>query len=145
LVQEGMSVMSLCECFTGHEINIVRSVLMSVGRVMTLPEKFMDAVTAVSGSGPAFIALFLETMIAAGEEMGLGRDDTTQLAVQTAVGTAKLLNTGMSPEKLREMVTSPGGTTAAGLKVFEERGLRSIVAEALLAAKKRAEELGNKT
>ena len=144
LVQEGMSVMSLCECFAGTEINIVRTILMSVGRVMTLPERHMDAVTALSGSGPAFIALFLEAMIDIGEKMGLSRDDAVQLAVQTAVGTAKLLDTGMSPEKVRQMVTSPGGTTAAGLKVFEDKGLRPMVADALLAARKRAEELGKK-
>lgn len=142
LVQEGMSVMSLCECFSGAEINSVRTILMSVGRVMTLPERLMDAVTAMSGSGPAFVALFLEAMIDAGEKMGLSRDDATKLAVQTAVGTAKLLDAGMSPEKLRQMVTSPGGTTAAGLKVFEDRGLRPMVADSLLAAKNRAEELG---
>jgi pyrroline-5-carboxylate reductase len=144
LVQEGMSVMSLCECFTGPEINIVRSILMSVGRVMTLPEHHMDAVTAVSGSGPAFLALFLEAMIDAGEKMGLSRDDAAQLSVQTALGTTKLLDTGMSPERLRQMVTSPGGTTAAGLKVFEDRGLKPLVADALLAAQKRAGELGRK-
>ena len=144
LVQEGMSVMSLCECFSGAEINIVRTILMSVGRVMTLPERHMDAVTALSGSGPAFIALFLEAMIDIGEKMGLSRDDAAQLAVQTAVGTAKLLDTGMSPEKLRQMVTSPGGTTAAGLKVFEDRGLKPLVADALMAAQKRAGELGRK-
>ncbi len=143
LIQEGMSVMSLCECFTGPEINIVRSILMSVGRVMALPEKFMDAVTAVSGSGPAFIALFLEAMIDAGSAMGLNRDDAAQLAVQTALGTARILDGGMSPEKLRQMVTSPGGTTAAGLKVFEERGLRPLVSDALLAAMQRARELGS--
>jgi len=142
LVQEGMSVMSLCECFTGTEINIVRSIFMSVGRVMALPERFMDAVTALSGSGPAFIALFLEAMIDAGSAMGLSRDDAAQLAVQTAAGTAKLLDGGMSPERLRQMVTSPGGTTAAGLKVFEDEGLRPMVADALLAAKNRAQELG---
>ncbi len=145
LVQEGMSVMSLCECFTGTEINIVRSIFMSVGRVMALPERFMDAVTALSGSGPAFIALFLEAMIDAGSTMGLSRDDAAQLAVQTAAGTAKLLDGGMSPERLRQMVTSPGGTTAAGLKVFEDKGLRPMVADALLAAKKRAQELGKET
>jgi len=144
LVQEGMSVMSLCECFSGTEINIVRSMLMSIGRVMALPERFMDAVTAVSGSGPAFIALFLEAMIDTGEKMGLSRDDATQLTVQTAVGTAKLLDTGMPPEKLRQMVTSPGGTTAAGLKVFEEKGLRNMISDALHAAKNRAQELGKK-
>jgi len=142
LVQEGMSVMSLCECFTGKEINVIRSIFMSVGRVMALPERFMDAVTAVSGSGPAFIALFLEAMIDAGCNMGLSRDDAAELAVQTAVGTAKLLDGGMSPEKLRQMVTSPGGTTAAGLKVFEEKGLKNIVSDALHAAQNRARELG---
>ena len=144
LVREGMSVMSLCECFTGTEINIVRSILMSIGKVIALPEKFMDAVTALSGSGPAFIALFIEAMTDAGEKMGLSRDNAAELAVQTAIGTAKLLETGMSPEKLRQMVTSPGGTTAAGLKVFEEKGLKGVVADALLAAKKKAEELGRR-
>jgi len=144
LIQEGMSVYSLCECFTGSEVNIVKSILMSIGRVIALPERLMDAVTAVSGSGPAFIALFIEAMIEAGERLGLSRNDATELAVQTALGTVKLLDTGMSTEKLRQMVTSPGGTTAAGLKVFEEKGLKPIVAEALLAAKNRAEELGKK-
>lgn len=144
LIQEGMSVYSLCECFAGSEVNIVKSILMSIGRVIALPERLMDAVTAVSGSGPAFIALFIEAMIEAGEKLGLSRNDATELAVQTALGTAKLLDTGMSPENLRQMVTSPGGTTAAGLKVFEEKGLKPIVFEALLAAKKRAEELGKK-
>jgi len=145
LVQEGMSVMSLCECFSGKEINIVRSIFMSVGRVMALPEKFMDAVTAVSGSGPAFIALFLEAMVEAGEKMGLSRDNAAELAVQTAIGSAGLLDTGMTPERLRQMVTYPGGTTAAGLKVFEEKGLKTIVSDALCAAKMRAEELGKRS
>lgn len=142
LVQEGMSVMALCECFAGREIDIVRNILMSVGRVLTLPESRMNAVTALSGSGPAFIALFAEAMIDSGERMGLSRQDATELIVQTLTGTAKLLDTGMSPEKLRQMVTSPGGTTAAGLAVFEHKGLRQVVAEALEAARNRAEELG---
>lgn len=144
LIQEGMSVMSLSECFVGPEINEVKSILISVGKVIELPEKFMDAVTAVSGSGPAFIALFIEAMINAGENLGLDRKDASELALQTALGTACLLDSGMSPERLRQMVTSPGGTTAAGLKVFEEKGLASIVSDALFAAKKRAEELGRK-
>jgi len=144
LVQEGMSVMSLCGCFFGKEVNIVRSILMSVGKVLTLPEEQINAVTALSGSGPAFIALFVEEMIESGEKMGLNRADASELAVQTLLGTAKLLDTGMSPGNLRKMVTSPGGTTAAGLKVFEEKGLRDLVSDAMLAAKKRAEELGRK-
>lgn len=142
LVGEGMSVMSLCECFSGPEINIVRSILMSVGRVLSLPERLMDAVTALSGSGPAFIALFVEGMISAGTAMGLSATDAAELAVQTALGTARMLDSGITPEKLRVMVTSPGGTTAAGLKVFEDRGLTPLVSEALQAARDRARELG---
>lgn len=144
LVQEGMSVMSLCGCFFGREVNIVRSILMSVGKVLTLPEEKINAVTALSGSGPAFIALFVESMIESGERMGLGRADASELAVQTLLGTARLLDTGMSPENLRKMVTSPGGTTAAGLKVFKEKGLSDLVSDALQAALDRAEELGRK-
>ncbi|MEJ2685541.1 MAG: pyrroline-5-carboxylate reductase [Candidatus Sulfobium sp.] len=144
IVQEGMSVMSLCDCFYGREVDVVKSILMSVGRVLSLPERYMDAVTALSGSGPAFVALFVEALTESGEGMGIGKADAAALAVQTLLGTAKLLDTGMSPEKLREMVTSPGGTTAAGLKVFYERRFVSIVTEALEAARKRAEELGRR-
>ncbi len=144
IVQEGMSVMSLCDCFYGREVDIVKSILMSVGRVLLLPERYMDAVTALSGSGPGFIALFVEALTESGVAMGIGRPDATALAVQTLLGTAKLLDTGMSPEKLRGMVTSPGGTTAAGLKVFEENNFMSIVGNALGAARRRAEELGRR-
>lgn len=144
IVQEGMSVMSLCECFSDRDISIVRDIFMSIGKVLTLPEKYMNAVTAVSGSGPAFVALFVEAVIDAGEKIGLGRDNASELAIQTLIGAAKLLDTGMPPEKLREMVTSPGGTTAAGLRVFEEKGFKNIVYEALYSAMKRAEELGRR-
>jgi pyrroline-5-carboxylate reductase len=144
IIQEGMSVIALCGCPDGNEVEIVRSIFMSVGHVLTLPEKHMNTVTALSGSGPAFVALFLETMIESGEKMGLKRADSAELAVQTLLGTATLLDSGMSPGDLRKMVTSPGGTTAAGLKVFEERKLQDLVSDALLAAKKRADELGGK-
>jgi len=142
LVQEGMTVMSLCECFSDTELLIVRQIFMSIGRVVTLPEKYMDAVTALSGSGPAFISFFIEAMIEAGIKMGLNRDNASELAIQTLIGTARLLEAGMAPQKLREMVTSPGGTTAAGLKAFEEKGFVNLVIDALLSAQKRAEELG---
>ena len=144
LVQEGMSVLSLCECFSDKDIAAVREIFMSIGKVLTLPEKYMNAVTALSGSGPAFIALFIEAMTDAGINMGLAADNASELAIQTLIGTAKLLDTGMPPMKLREMVTSPGGTTAAGLKVFDEKGLKGIVIDALQAAEKRAEELGRR-
>jgi pyrroline-5-carboxylate reductase len=144
LVQEGMSVLSMCECIHDKEMALVRGIFMSVGKVIVLPEKYMDAVTALSGSGPAFVALFAEAMIAAGIKMGLTEDNASELAIQTVIGTAKLLETGMPPHKLREMVTSPGGTTAAGLKVFEDKGLKEIVASVVESAAKRSKELGRR-
>jgi len=145
LVQEGMSVMSLCECFSDNAISVVREILMSIGKVITLPEKYMDAVTAVSGSGPAFIAIFVEAMINSAIKLGLSEDDARTLAVQTAIGTAKLLDTGMSPSKLKEMVTSPGGTTAAGLEAFHDKGLFDTVLAAITAARDRSVDLGQKS
>ncbi|NWF98134.1 MAG: pyrroline-5-carboxylate reductase [Nitrospirae bacterium] len=144
LVQEGMSVLSLCECFPDNEMTFIRGIFMSIGKVMVLPEKYMDAVTALSGSGPGFLAFIIEKMIEAGVKAGLSRDAATELAIQTFIGTAKLLETGMPPSKLREMVTSPGGTTAAGLKVFEEKGLQNLIDSVILAAVERSRELGRK-
>ena len=142
LIQEGMSVMSMCECIHDKDIAVIKDIFMSIGRLLTLPEKYMDAVTALSGSGPAFFAYFTEAMIEGAVGMGLSTDDATTLAVQTLLGTARLLDTGMSPTKLREMVTSPKGTTAAGLAIFEKKGLKQIVADAVVAATERARELG---
>ncbi|GBE03234.1 MAG TPA: pyrroline-5-carboxylate reductase [Nitrospirae bacterium] len=142
LVQEGMSVMSLCECFSDNSIAVVRDILTSIGKVITLPEKYMDAVTALSGSGPAFIALFIEAMIEGAKTIGLNEGDALTLAVQTVLGTSKLLDTGMYPARLREMVTSPGGTTAAGLAVFDEMKFKDTVKAAIIAARNRSEELG---
>lgn len=144
IIGEGMSVMSLCEGFPEEDVAAVSGILASMGKVLIMPEKHMNIVTALSGSGPAFIALFVEAMIEGGVEYGLGRGQASQLAVQTLLGTARLLDSGLSPDKLREMVTSPGGTTAAGLEVFKEKGLVDIVDDALHAATKRAEELGRR-
>lgn len=142
LVQEGMSVISLCECFSDNDIAVVRDILMSIGKVVTLPEKYMDAVTALSGSGPAFIALFIEAMVEGAKNVGLNEADALTLAVQTVLGTSKLLDSGMGPARLREMVTSPGGTTAAGLAVFDEKKFKDTVKAAIIAARNRSEELG---
>jgi pyrroline-5-carboxylate reductase len=144
LVQEGMSVLSMCECIHDKEMGLVREIFMSVGKVLVLPEKYMDAVTALSGSGPAFFALFAEKMIEAGTTLGLTFENAAELAIQTLIGTAKLLETGMPPAKLREMVTSPGGTTAAGLQVFEDRGFANLVQDVIEAAARRSRELGRK-
>ncbi len=142
LVQRGMSALSLCECIQERERAVVRDIFASVGRVIVLPEKHMDAVTALSGSGPAFFALFTEKMIEAGTALGLSDTDASELAIQTMIGTAQLLETGMPPARLREMVTSPGGTTAAGLRVFDEGGLSALVLAAVKAAALRSRELG---
>lgn len=141
LVQESMTVLSLCECFSENDIRVVRDIFMSVGKVITLPEKYINAVTALSGSGPAFIALFLESMIEAGVGLGLERETASELAIQTLIGTSRLLEEGIPPSKLRQMVTSPGGTTEAGLRVFKEKSLGFIVETALKEAEKRAKEL----
>jgi pyrroline-5-carboxylate reductase len=144
LIQEGMSVMSMCECIHDKDIDVIKDIFMSIGNLLVLPEKYMNAVTALSGSGPAFFAYFIEAMIDGAVKMELSRDDAVTLAVQTLLGTARLLDTGMNPSRLREMVTSPGGTTAAGLKLFEERGFKEIVVAAIEAATKRAKELGRR-
>lgn len=141
MAQESMSVLSLCECFPDEDMRPVKDIFMSSGRALVLPEKHMDAVTALSGSGPAFIALFVGAMIEAAKGMALGADDARTLAIQTLRGTAALLDEGLEPQRLIEMVRSPGGTTAEGLKVFDARELESIVKEALEAAARRSKEL----
>jgi pyrroline-5-carboxylate reductase len=141
LTQESMSVISLCECFSDRDINMIREIFMASGKVMIMPEKYLDAVTALSGSGPAFIAKFTALMAEAGARLGLKEEDALELAVQTLLGTARLLEGGLQPSRLIEIVKSPGGTTEAGLKVMEEKGLDDIVVEAIEAAARRAGEL----
>ncbi len=138
---ESMSVMSFCDCFGDADTNRVKEIFMSSGVAISQPEKHMDAVTALSGSGPAFIALFIESMIEAGVSLGLTRDDATVLALQTLRGTTEVLDGGPTPAKLIEMVRSPGGTTAEGLATFEELGLQQTVRKALEAAARRSKEL----
>lgn len=142
LVGEGMSVLSLCECMHGPEINRVKDIFMSIGKVLMMPEKYMDAVTALSGSGPAFIALFIEGLIEGAAREGLPEENARELALQTAFGTLRMLEEGVTTGKLREMVTSPGGTTQAGLEVLEEKNFKETLFEMISAARKRAAELG---
>jgi pyrroline-5-carboxylate reductase len=143
LVQEGMSVLSFYPGLPPESAAAVSGIFAAVGKTMILPEEQMNSVTALSGSGPAFVALFAEALISSAEKMGIARKDAADLAIQTLIGTAGLLKTGMPPENLRKMVTSPGGTTAAGIRIFEEKGLAVVVAEALEAARARAEELSS--
>jgi pyrroline-5-carboxylate reductase len=126
------------------EDHLVRAeeVLGSVGRSVRVDEEYMDAVTAVSGSGPAYFALLAESMIEAGILLGLSREIATDLVVQTMLGTAKLLrDERMHPVELREMVTSPGGTTIAAIRELEQAGVRAAFLNAIQAAMKRSREL----
>jgi pyrroline-5-carboxylate reductase len=118
------------------------SLLSAVGTVVIVPEKLLDAVTGLSGSGPAYVFLMAEALIDAGVLAGLPRDTAATLAIQTLVGSARLLAEGSDgPEALRAAVTSPGGTTAAGLRVLEQQGVRAALMDAVMAARDRSAEL----
>jgi pyrroline-5-carboxylate reductase len=141
-VHEGVA--GLCAgAHAGDEhLAIAEDVLTHVGRVVRVPERYMDAVTAVSGSGPAYFALLAEAMIEAGILLGLSRENTTELVVQTMFGTAKLLrDEQMHPVELREMVTSPGGTTIRAIRELEQAGVRAAFLNAIQAAMDRGREL----
>jgi pyrroline-5-carboxylate reductase len=119
-------------------------VLSHLGRVVRVPEQAMDAITAVSGSGPAYFALLAEAMIEAGILLGLSREISTTLVVQTMLGTAKQLrDEKMHPVELRESVTSPGGTTIAAIRELEQAGVRAAFLNAIQAAMTRARELAD--
>jgi pyrroline-5-carboxylate reductase len=125
-----------------EDVVLAEEVLGSVGRSVRVEEDHMDAVTAVSGSGPAYFALLAESMIEAGILLGLSREIATDLVVQTMLGTAKLLrDERMHPVELREMVTSPGGTTIAAIRELEQAGVRAAFLNAIQAAMRRSREL----
>lgn len=126
------------------DLSLVRDLLAGTGAVVTVGEQQMDAVTGLSGSGPAYVFLVLEAMVEAGVEAGLSRDVARALATQTLRGAAGMaLAPQAHPALLREAVTSPGGTTAAGLAALEEHGLRAAIASGVRAATARSAELGS--
>lgn len=128
---------------TDDHLAEVTEILGAVGRVVTVAEKYQDSVTALSGSGPAYVFLVAEAMIEGGVHVGLPRDVATELAVQTLFGSATLLReSGDHPAILRENVTSPGGTTAAALRRLEDHGVRAAFLAAVEAARDRSLELG---
>lgn len=145
LVGQGASVLAPGRYVRTEHLDTVREILGTVGTVSVVPESQIDAVTAVSGSGPAYFFLLAEAMIEAGVGLGLTRPAATELTVQTALGAARMLReTGDHPAVLRENVTSPAGTTAAALRALERNGLRAAVADAVTAAHDRSVELGRK-
>jgi pyrroline-5-carboxylate reductase len=141
-VDEGMAAISPGSHSTPADLAHVTEILSATGRVLTVPERYQDAVTAISGSGPAYLFFVVEAMIEAGVHLGLPRDTATELVVQTMLGSAKLLReTGEHPTVLRERVTSPGGTTAAAVRQLEDHKVRAAFMGAIEAARDRSREL----
>lgn len=155
----GVSALAAGRFATAEQLMEVSAIFNAVGGVLTVPENQLDAVTAVSGSGPAYFFLMVEALVDAGVAVGLPRTVATDLAAQTMAGSAAMLLESLdqanpaadgamgaamdtSPAQLRATVTSPGGTTAAGLRELERGGLRAAVAAAVAAAKTRSEQLG---
>jgi pyrroline-5-carboxylate reductase len=142
MVDEAMSVISAGSVAEDKHLAVAEELLGYVGRVLRLKEKHLDAVTATSGSGPAYFFLLAEAMIEACILLGLSRDVATELIIQTMLGSAKMLrDTGKHPVELREMVTSPGGTTIEAIRRLEEAGVRAAFLNAIDAACKRSLEL----
>ncbi len=144
LVGQGMSVIAPGRYARAEHLDLVTDVLAAVGKVVTVAENQMDAVTAVSGSGPAYFFLVVEAMVEAGVGLGLARDVATELVVQTMIGSAALLDSSdQTAAELRVAVTSPAGTTAAAMRELERGGLRSMFLEGMHAAKRRSAEQGS--
>lgn len=142
LVGKGAAAFCRGSAATDADASIARSLLASVGLAVELPESLMDAVTGLSGSGPAFVYLMIEAMADGGVRSGLPRTEALQLAAQTVLGAATMvLETGLHPGQLKDMVTSPGGTTIAGIAELEKHGARSAFIEAVNAAARRSSEL----
>ena len=143
-VDEGMAAISPGASASAEHLAHVTELLSAVGKVVTVPEKYQDAVTAISGSGPAYLFFVVEAMIDAGVMLGLPRDVSTTLVVQTMYGSAKLLaDSGLHPTVLRERVTSPGGTTAAALRELEDHRVKAAFMTAMEAARDRSRALAS--
>ncbi len=143
LVLEGASALSYNANVTQKEIDKADAIFGAVGQTVVLDEHYLDAVTGLSGSGPAYVFTFIEALIDAGIKTGLTRDAAETLAVQTVLGSVRLMQKKkVHPAVLRAQVTSPGGTTIAGLHVLEKNGFRGIIMDAIEAATNRSKELG---
>jgi pyrroline-5-carboxylate reductase len=146
LVDEGMSVLSAGAHAGEEHLDEAEALLAAVGRVRRVPESQQDAVTALSGSGPAYFFYLVEAMVDAGILLGLPREVAADLIVQTALGAAVMLrDSGEHPVQLREAVTSPGGTTIAAVRELERHGVRAALIAAIEAAHDRSVELGRRT
>lgn len=143
--QIGAGAIGFCrgKAVNDSQVEAAKKVFDAVGISFEVPEKLLDAVTGLSGSGPAYVYVMIEALSDAGVRVGLPRDISLRLASQTVMGSAKMvLETGDHPARLKDQVTSPGGTTIAGVDELEKAGFRSALIEAVKAATKRSEELG---
>ncbi len=141
-VGEGMSAVCANEYVTDDELDNVLAILQTFGKAEVMPESMFDVVTGISGSGPAYVFMFIEALADAAVEGGMPRDKAYTFAAQTVCGSAKMvLETGKHPGELKDMVTSPAGTTIAGVRILEEKGLRSAVIEGAAAATARSKAL----
>lgn len=145
LVQEGASAIAPGDLATPQDLKLAKAIFDCVGKSIIVHEPLMDAVTGISGSGPAYVFLIIEALTDAGVHLGMTRAEALALVTQTVMGSVKhLSDKAEHPALLREKVTSPGGTTAAGLYKLEEGGLRKILMDAVIAATHRSKELGDK-
>ena len=143
LVGEAMSVLAPSNDVATEDIEFAKEIFESIGQVEVLSENALDAVTGLSGSGPAFVMMFIEALTQGGILCGLTKKTAEKLAIQTVLGSTKMASeSGLSVEELRHAVTSPGGTTIAGVAALEENGFRNSVIKAVRAACIRSEELG---
>ena len=143
LVLEGVTAIAKADGLEAGDLDVAGEIFSAVGRVVTLDEGSMDAVTGLSGSGPAYVAVVVESLADGGVKMGLDRITAMTLATQTVIGAARLLlQTGMHPGALKDMVSSPGGTSIAGIAALEEGGIRNTFIKAVERATLRSRELG---
>lgn len=142
-VGAGMTAIAPGKGVQPHHLSRAKSLFEAVGQVVEVPESLMDAVTGLSGSGPAYVALSIEALADGGVAAGLPRAIASQLALQTVLGTAQFIQSSqLHPAELKDRVASPGGTTIAGIAQLEKAGFRSALIEAVLAACRRSQELG---
>jgi pyrroline-5-carboxylate reductase len=143
LVLEGATAIARSEELEADDLETAQEIFAAVGRVVVLEEELMDAVTGLSGSGPAYVAIVIESLADGGVKMGLDRVTAMTLATQTVLGAARLIaETGVHPGALKDMVSSPGGTTIAGIAALEEGGIRTTFIRAVERATLRSRELG---
>jgi pyrroline-5-carboxylate reductase len=146
MVCEGMTAICPGKYANDDHINKAKQLFQAVGKTVIVNEKLMDAVTALSGSGPAFIFLLIETLADAGVQLGLSRNDALLMSTQTVLGSSKmLLETQEHPAVLKNRVTSPGGTTAVGLFELENNGFRSAIIKAIVSSAERSKELSTQS